>query len=102
MDWPETFVSDNPAYDFMWMAYYCDKYLGYNPFGHSGRRIADLYAGLTGKWRNTSRWKKFRITEHTHNPVDDARGNREALIKILRDSGQKFTIDDDADPWVED
>jgi len=27
-------------------------------------------------------WKKFRVTEHTHNPVDDARGNAEALKKF--------------------
>jgi hypothetical protein len=27
-------------------------------------------------------WKKFRITKHTHNPVDDAVGNAEALLKF--------------------
>jgi hypothetical protein len=75
-------VSDNPAYDFMWTAFYCDKNLGYNPFGHSGRRIADYYAGLTGKWSNTQRWKRLRITPHTHNPVDDAMGNVEAFARL--------------------
>ena len=28
-------------------------------------------------------WKKFRKTKHTHNPVDDAKGNAEALKHIL-------------------
>jgi hypothetical protein len=27
-------------------------------------------------------WKKYRVTPHTHNPVDDARGNAEALRKF--------------------
>ena len=25
-------------------------------------------------------WKQFRRTRHTHNPVDDAKGNAEALL----------------------
>ncbi len=27
-------------------------------------------------------WKKYRVTRHTHNPVDDARGHAEALRKF--------------------
>ena len=27
-------------------------------------------------------WKKYRVTLHTHNPVDDARGNAEALRRF--------------------
>ncbi len=42
------FVSDNPAYDFQWINYGFHHALGRNPFGHSGRRISDFYAGLTG------------------------------------------------------
>lgn len=83
------FFSDNPAYDFMWVAYEFDRALGMNPFGHSGRRIGDLYAGLTGNWRNTNRWKKWRVTPHDHNPVNDAMGNVEAFERILQEYGQK-------------
>ena len=54
-----------------------------NPFGHSGRRISDFYAGLTGKLTNTQAWKRLRITPHTHNPVDDAMGNVEAFERIF-------------------
>lgn len=78
-----TFVSDNPAYDFQWINFYFDKYLGRNPFGHSGRRIADFWAGLERDWYSTQKWKKYRVTPHDHNPVNDAMGNVEALHKLL-------------------
>jgi len=44
---PVVFVSDNPAYDFQLINFYFWRYIGENPFGHSGRRIADFYAGVT-------------------------------------------------------
>lgn len=84
------FVSDNPAYDWMWIADGFDRTLGYNPFGYSARRIGDLAAGLSGNWKNTSSWKKHRITEHSHRPHEDAMGNAEALEFILRKHNQKF------------
>ena len=34
-------------------------------------------------------WKHLRSTKHTHNPVDDTKGNVEALLK-MRDMGLKF------------
>lgn len=77
------FVSDNPAYDFQWINFYFDKTLGKNPFGHSGRRISDFWAGLNGDWSNTQKWKRYRITPHDHNPVHDAMGNVEAFDKIM-------------------
>lgn len=76
------FVSDNPAFDFPWINYHFHHLLGRNPFGWSARRIGDYYAGLTNNWRNASKWKKLRITKHTHNPVDDAMGNVEAFKRI--------------------
>ena len=36
-----------------------------------------------------AQWKHLRITKHTHNPVDDARGNAEALLK-MKDMGLKI------------
>ena len=77
------FVSDNPAYDFQWINYEFDCTLGYNPFGHSGRRISDYWAGLQNDWSNTQKWKRFRVTPHTHMPVDDAMGNVEAFATII-------------------
>ena len=79
---PYIFVSDNPAYDWQWINFYFFKYLGANPFGHSARRIGDYYAGLTGDFRNSNRWKKLRITPHDHYPVHDALGNVEAFERM--------------------
>lgn len=82
-------VSDNPAFDFMWMADLFLRMLGKNPFGHSARRISDFYAGLCGDFRNTQKWKRFRVTPHDHNPVHDCLGNVEGfqtMIKTLEES----------------
>lgn len=73
------FVSDNPAYDFMWIAGMFDKAGIENPFGWSGRRISDFWAGLQHNWGETQGWKNFRMTVHDHNPVNDAMGNVEAF-----------------------
>jgi hypothetical protein len=75
-------VSDNIAYDFMWIACLFDRADMDNPFGHSGRRISDYYAGLTGQFGNTQAWKRLRVTPHDHNPVHDAMGNVEAFQRI--------------------
>lgn len=80
------FVSDNPAFDFGWMAYYFDEALGTNPFGHSGRRIGDFAAGLRGRWSGPQDWKRLRVTRHDHNPVNDAMGNAEAFAALIRPS----------------
>lgn len=77
------FVSDNPAYDWQWINYYFHHYYGDNPFGHSGRRISDFYAGLVGNFYKTQEWKRFRVTPHDHNPVNDAMGNVEAFESLL-------------------
>jgi hypothetical protein len=77
-----TFVSDNVAYDWQWIAGLFDRAQLENPFGHSGRRISDYYAGLTGRWANTQAWKRLRVTAHDHNPVNDAMGNVEAFARI--------------------
>lgn len=83
------FVSDNPAYDWQWISAAFDTVGRDNPFGHSARRISDFYAGLQGDFTKTQDWKKLRKTEHTHNPVDDARGNMEALTILLNELKEK-------------
>jgi hypothetical protein len=37
------------------------------------------------------RWKQHRKTNHTHNPVDDAKGNAEALLYLV-DQGFKLKV----------
>ena len=84
-----TGLADNFAFDWQFINYYFHRFLGRNPFGFSGRRIGDLYAGLVKDASKATKWKKFRVTAHTHNPVDDARGNAEALRKF-RELGLKI------------
>ena len=83
------FVSDNVAYDWQWINYYFHMFGGENPFGHSGRRIGDLYCGLVKD--SFARWKHLRKTTHTHHPVDDAKGNAEALL-AMADMGLKIPL----------
>lgn len=81
------FVSDNVAFDWQWINHYFHHFLGHSPFGHSGRRIGDLYAGLV---KDTfANWKHLRKTTHTHHPVDDAKGNAEALL-AMKEMGLKL------------
>lgn len=83
------FVSDNPAYDFMWIAGMFDSAGMPNPFGHSGRRLSDFWAGLNHDWTKTQGWKKYRITPHDHNPVNDSRGNVEAFKTLMQIAKEK-------------
>jgi len=72
------FISDNPAFDWQWQNYYSHVFCGSNPFGWSARRIGDLYCGLKGNM--SAKWKHLRKTTHDHNPVNDAKGNAEAIL----------------------
>lgn len=80
------FISDNPAFDWQWINFYFHKYYGKNPFGFSARRIGDLYCGMEKKLG--AKWKHLRITKHTHNPVDDAKGNAEVIL-LMKKNGLK-------------
>jgi len=79
-----TFVSDNPAYDWMWIAAAFDLCGINNPFGHSARRIGDFYAGLCGDFYTRQKWKNLRETPHDHHPVNDAMGNVEAMHRLMQ------------------
>jgi DNA polymerase III epsilon subunit-like protein len=84
------FVSDNVAFDWQWINYYFHYYLGKNPFGFSGRRIGDMYCGMKMDLGLNSEWKRLlRKTSHDHNPVNDAKGNAEALL-AMKTMGLKF------------
>lgn len=75
-------ISDNLLFDGMFMSYYMNYFLGKNPFGWSGRRIGDLYCGMIKDSRG--KWKHLRKTPHTHNPLDDSKGNAEALLAMQK------------------
>lgn len=84
------FISDNPAFDWQWINYYFHVFTGANPFGFSARRIGDMYCGMKMDASKNQEWKRlFRKTIHDHNPVNDARGNAEALL-AMKKLGMKF------------
>lgn len=76
------FISDNNGFDFPFLAYYFALTGLENPFGHSSRRIGDLYSGLKGDARQATKWKSLRTEKHTHNALDDAKGNAGAILAI--------------------
>ena len=84
------FISDNNGFDWMFICWYFHHFLNRNPFGYSSRRIGDIYCGLE---KNASAsWQHLRKTMHTHNPIDDAKGNAEALLYMRDKMGLKVDL----------
>ncbi len=75
-------ITDNNGYDASWINWYFHTFYLSNPFGWSSRRIGDLYCGMVKDAQ--AKWKHLRDTSHTHHPVDDAKGNAEALLKMQK------------------
>jgi hypothetical protein len=77
------FISDNNGFDWMFCCWYFHHFLGHNPFGHSSTNLGSMYKGMV---RDVSKnFKHLRKTRHTHNPVDDARGNAEAMLEMNKE-----------------
>ncbi len=84
------FISDNNGFDWMFICWYFHHFLGTNPFGFSSQNLGSLYKGLVKDiFQN---FKHLRKTKHTHNPVDDARGNAEALLAMKKEMGLKIKL----------
>ena len=82
------FISDNNGFDWMFVCWYFHHFIGSNPFGFSSQNLGSLYKGLV---RDTFKnFKHLRQTPHTHHPVDDAKGNAEALLKMKNIEGLKI------------
>jgi hypothetical protein len=75
------FASDNLAFDWQFVNWYFHTFHGRNPFGWSGRRIGDLWCGMVKD--GFSSWKHLRKTPADHHPVNDAKGNAEALLAMI-------------------
>ena len=76
------FISDNNGFDWQFVNYYFHRFLGSNPFGFSSTNLGSLYKGIVGDLSRN--FKHLRLTKHTHHPLDDARGNAEALLAIAK------------------
>jgi hypothetical protein len=84
------FISDNNGFDWMFVCWYFHHFLGSNPFGFSSQNLGSLYKGLV---RDTFKnFKHLRQTAHTHHPVDDAKGNAEALLQMKKIEGLKIKL----------
>jgi hypothetical protein len=83
-------ISDNNGFDAMFIAWYFHHFLGANPFGHSSTNLGSLYKGLAKDM--FVNFKHLRKTAHTHHPVDDAKGNAEAML-AMKEMGLKISFD---------
>lgn len=75
------FWSDNNGYDYGFINYYFWRFLGRNPFGWSSANIGSFYKGQQQDLYAS--FRHLRDTKHTHHPVDDAKGNAEAMLKMF-------------------
>ena len=79
------FISDNNGFDWQFINWYFHHFTGGNPFGFSSTNLGSLYKGVV---RDTFKnFKHLRKTKHTHHPVDDAKGNAEAFLRIIEEFG---------------
>lgn len=81
------FISDNNGFDWMFVCWYFHRFTGSNPFGFSSQNLGSLYKGIEKDMAKT--FKHLRKTRHTHHPIDDAKGNAEALLTIIEKYGLK-------------
>jgi DNA polymerase III epsilon subunit-like protein len=84
------FISDNNGFDWQFVNYYFHHFLGSNPFGHSSTNLGSLYKGLVKDM--TQNFKHLRKTIHSHHPIDDVRGNAEALLHLRSEMGLKIDL----------
>jgi len=82
------FIADNNGFDYGFVNWYFWHFLGESPFGHSSTNLGSLYKGLIKDF--SKNFKHLRNTKHDHNPVNDARGNAEALQTMVRTMGLKM------------
>ncbi|HIO92060.1 MAG TPA: exonuclease [Leucothrix mucor] len=76
------FISDNNGFDWQFINWYFHHFTGGNPFGYSSTNLGSLYKGLCGNLHKN--FKHLRKTKHTHHPVDDAKGNAEAMLILTQ------------------
>ncbi len=83
-------ISDNAGYDWQLVNGYFHHLLGRNPFGHSAVDLGSLYKGVARDMFTS--FKHLVKTPHTHNPVDDAMGNAEALLSMKTELGLRIAL----------
>jgi hypothetical protein len=84
------FISDNNGFDWQFINWYFHHLTGANPFGFSSANLGSLYKGVVRD--TTQSFKHLRKTRHTHHPVDDAKGNAEALLALKDEFDLKIQL----------
>ena len=82
------FIADNNGFDWSFINWYFHHFLGDNPFGYSSTNLGSLYKGVVRDMFQN--FKHLRKTAHDHHPVNDAKGNAEALLTFARQYGLKL------------
>jgi len=97
-DWIKTnsktrplFFSDNNGFDWQFINWYFIHFINENPFCHTSTNLGSLYKGMVKNMYKS--FKYLRKTRHTHNPVDDAIGNAEALLYMKNEMGLKISLE---------
>lgn len=85
------FVGFNAPFDWMFVADYCWRFLGANPFGISALDLKSLYMGRDAieRWAATTKTDvlvRYPVAEaHTHRALDDARMQAALCRRLLHD-----------------
>lgn len=85
------FVGFNAPFDWMFVADYFHRCLGRNPFGIAALDLKSYYMARDriAAWAETSRRhvaQRYPVpTPHTHNALDDARGQAELALLLLQE-----------------
>ncbi len=84
------FIADNNGFDWQFINWYFHHFLGQNPFGFSSTNLGSLYKGMQKDM--FVNFKHLRKTPHTHNALNDAMGNAQALVALKQDYGLKIKL----------
>ena len=84
------FISDNNGFDWMFVCWYFHHFIGHNPFGFGSTNLGSLYKGIVKSTKKS--FKHLRKTVHTHDPLDDAIGNAEALLYMNEKMGLEIEL----------
>jgi ribonuclease T len=82
------FVGFNATFDWAFVNFYFQHYLGENPFGFGGIDIKSYYMGMTGcTWEDTRSSRMAKELKgnspHTHNALDDAIEQAEMFRRMM-------------------
>ena len=81
------------GYDFTWLYWYLMKYVGHSPFGFSCLDMKTLGMAVRGigyrdaTKRNYPKHWFSKVLPHTHNALDDARGQGFMFFEMLKSLG---------------